>query len=257
MSIDPDSSIHSGPSIEGMVDDLGRPATIFTPPELLRRDPNRWPTPAEFVSEWEQFTPERRVQMAERILADAQAVEPLRRDVDRAGAEVERLQALGDDLAAALVVSLHDAHPTYGSTSGWRGGPGGAAITTGCSRNDPPPQDEWLRGDYDLLTDPAREWIRSRERQGFDFPAAKASLVERLRARYAVEILGEPAALADPEPTQVQQSDEAKHDVRVTPQGGGFYRARCRCGWQTSGVLSRAEAMGAATHHPQSKDGAS
>ena len=78
-------------TIVGMVDDLGRPATIYTPPEVLRRDPARWPTPAEFVSEWEQHSPERRLYLAERILSDAQKVERLDEAIDRA--RWERAQA--------------------------------------------------------------------------------------------------------------------------------------------------------------------
>ena len=78
-------------TIVGMVDDLGRPATIYTPPEVLRRDPARWPTPAEFVSEWEQHSPERRLHLAERILSDAQKVERLDEAIDRA--RWERAQA--------------------------------------------------------------------------------------------------------------------------------------------------------------------
>ena len=78
-------------TIVGMVDDLGRPATIYTPPEVLRRDPARWPTPAEFVSEWEQHSPERRLYLAERILSDAQKVERLDEAIDLA--RWERAQA--------------------------------------------------------------------------------------------------------------------------------------------------------------------
>jgi hypothetical protein len=75
------------PTIEGMVDDLGRPATIFTPPEVLRRDPNRWPTPAEFVSEWGRYTDEQRLALAERILDDAQAVGRVRHLADELAGE--------------------------------------------------------------------------------------------------------------------------------------------------------------------------
>lgn len=61
------------PTIVGMIDaTTGRPATIYTPPEALQRDPARWPTAHEFVDEWEQHSDERRVALAERILKDAQ-----------------------------------------------------------------------------------------------------------------------------------------------------------------------------------------
>ena len=101
-------------TIVGMVDDLGRPATIYTPPEVLRRDPARWPTPAEFVSEWEQHSPERRLYLAERILSDAQKVERLDEAIDRA--RWERAQAEDAETEAtaraesaeAEVVTLRD-----------------------------------------------------------------------------------------------------------------------------------------------------
>jgi hypothetical protein len=83
-------------TIEGMVDDLGRPATIYTPPEVLRRDPSRWPTPEEFVAEWERYTPEQRTALAERILRDSQEVEPLRRKLDEAHDRLAAAQALPD-----------------------------------------------------------------------------------------------------------------------------------------------------------------
>jgi hypothetical protein len=60
-------------------------------------------------------------------------------------------------LAAALLLMLHDAHPTYGSTAGWHGGIGGQAITTGCNVIDPPPGGEWAS--YDLPSKPLREWL--------------------------------------------------------------------------------------------------
>lgn len=102
--------VGDGPSIVGMVDSFGRPATVFTPPEDLRRDPARWPTPEEFVTEWERYTPDQRLQLAERILADGQAVADCtihlmkRREVeaerDALRAENERYRALHESVRA-------------------------------------------------------------------------------------------------------------------------------------------------------------
>ena len=111
---DSDEPDERNTTIVGMVDDLGRPATIYTPPEVLRRDPARWPTPAEFVSEWEQHSPERRLYLAERILSDAQKVERLDEAIDRA--RWERAQAEDAETEAtaraesaeAEVVTLRD-----------------------------------------------------------------------------------------------------------------------------------------------------
>lgn len=94
------------PSIVGMVDSHGRPATAFTPPEDLRRDPARWPTPAEFVAEWEQYTPTQRLQLAERVIADGQTVADALRltyRIEAADAARDRLERLADTLAGRAV----------------------------------------------------------------------------------------------------------------------------------------------------------
>lgn len=69
--------------------------------------------------------------------------------------EAERAQA--EQLAAALHIALYDAHPTYGSTAGWRGGVGGQTLTPGCSFIDPPPRMEWLQNDG--LSKPLRHYV--------------------------------------------------------------------------------------------------
>lgn len=84
-----------------------------------------------------------------------------------------------DRLAAALALALHDAHPVYPSTAGWRGGIGGQALTTGCSIVDPPPDALWTQ--YDLLSTPLREWIE--QHPEFDLHAAKDALREELLAQ--------------------------------------------------------------------------
>ncbi len=184
----PNPAREAQPSIEGMVDDLGRPATIFTPPELLRRDPNRWPTPAEFVSEWEQFTPECRVQMAERILADAQAVEPLRRERDEARAEVltwtriaeERRVRWGE--AAEMSSKYIDKVARVEEIADSHGQPGA-----------------WVRSDENGDEDTPLLWV-THTRAALDGFRIVWSSRDRRYVR---------AALADPEPAQVQQADEA------------------------------------------------
>lgn len=61
--------------------------------------------------------------------------------------------------AAALKLSIVDAHPIYGSTATWHGGVGGQMLTQGCSFSDTPPTEEWvtLLQDFlqDMLSDPA------------------------------------------------------------------------------------------------------
>jgi hypothetical protein len=76
-----------------------------------------------------------------------------------------------DRLAAALHTALYDAHPTYGSTAGWRGGIGGQAVTTGCASIDPPPGDTWMT--QDTLSRVLRTYI---DAYGPDLAAAKATL---------------------------------------------------------------------------------
>ena len=87
--------------------------------------------------------------------------------------------SVADDMAGALALALHDAHPSYGNTTGWRGGIGGQAITPGCHFNDPPPGEEWAQ--YDLLSTPLRAYLA--EHPDFDLDAAKARVREQaLRA---------------------------------------------------------------------------
>ncbi len=173
----------AAPAIEGMVDDLGRPATIYTPPEMLRRDPNRWPTPAEFVSEWEQLTPERRVQMAERILADGQAVEPLRRERDKARVEVERLQHSEVGNLLAEIEALRSDEP----------------ITPFCDR--------WQMR-REIRRAEAAEATVARVEDVARFPRITMSSAHGPLTYVRVDDLR--AALADPEPAQVQQADERR-----------------------------------------------
>jgi hypothetical protein len=60
-------------------------------------------------------------------------------------------------LAAALALALHDAHPSYANTTGWRGGIGGQAVTQGCSFVDPPPNVFYTQ--QDVLSTPLRELL--------------------------------------------------------------------------------------------------
>jgi hypothetical protein len=86
-------------------------------------------------------------------------------------AEVTRLTEVADRLAATVLLLAHDAHPTYGNTAGWRGGIGGAAMTTGCSIIDPPPGSDWTQ--FDLPTAPVRAWLSE---HAFDIDAVKDEL---------------------------------------------------------------------------------
>lgn len=81
-------------------------------------------------------------------------------------------------LAAALALALHDAHPMYSSTAGWRGGIGGQAFTQGCSFLDSPPEDQsWTQ--FDALSGPLRDWLN--DHPGFDLEAAKRIVKEEVR----------------------------------------------------------------------------
>ena len=94
---------------------------------------------------------------------------------------------LEEQLVAALALALHDAHPVYGNTAGWRGGIGGQALTPSCSIIDPPPQDVgWTQGD--VLSTPLRAWLA--EHPEFDLEAAKESVKELVR--WDVKTGGEP-----------------------------------------------------------------
>lgn len=79
-------------------------------------------------------------------------------------------------LAAALALALHDAHPVYANTTGWRGGVGGQSMTTGCSFIDPPPDADWTQ--YGLLSVPLREFLD--KYPGYDLHLAKRTLREEL-----------------------------------------------------------------------------
>lgn len=101
-----------------------------------------------------------------------------RNDVEWLVGIVREVEKHADDLAGALALALYDAHPVYANTAGWRGGIGGQAVTQGCSFLDPPPDAEWTQ--HDLLSEPLRDYLRSRET---DLEAAKARVKERaLRA---------------------------------------------------------------------------
>lgn len=99
-------------------------------------------------------------------------------------AERDEARAMADKLAAALVLALHDAHPSYANTAGWRGGIGGMAITQGCSIIDPPPGHDWTQ--YDLLSHPAREWLK--QRPDLDLKAAKEAIKAELNRILAGEV---------------------------------------------------------------------
>jgi hypothetical protein len=103
----------------------------------------------------------------------AQRAEAADARADKNAAAVARVRELADRLAAALAFALHDAHPVYGSTAGWRHGIGGAAMTHGCSLVDPPPGMDWLEGGA-ALEDPLRDWLR--EFPDFDLAANKAAI---------------------------------------------------------------------------------
>lgn len=98
-------------------------------------------------------------------------VERLTRERDDLAAEVERLRVLGDRLAATVSLLLHDAHPVHGSTTTWRGGVGGQALTPACYIIDGPPGSEWTQ--YDLPSDSLREWVAERGMDAQSLDAAK------------------------------------------------------------------------------------
>lgn len=92
-------------------------------------------------------------------------------DRDYLEAEVERLRALGDRLAATVSLLLYDAHPVYGSTAVWRGGIGGQALTPVCCIIGGPPDSEWAQ--HDLPSDSLREWVAERGMDAQSLDAAK------------------------------------------------------------------------------------
>lgn len=89
---------------------------------------------------------------------------------------------IADEMAAAIDLLAHDAHPTYANTAGWRGGIGGSMLTTGCSVIDPPPGAEWTQ--YDLPTGPMREWIRLRPQIDL------AGIKSRLTSEWMAQLFG-------------------------------------------------------------------
>ena len=82
-------------------------------------------------------------------------------ETDEAAARIAALETMCDRLAASVVLLAHEAHPVYGSTTTWRGGIGGQAMTQGCSIIDPPPGADWTQ--FDLPTSVARDWLRERD----------------------------------------------------------------------------------------------
>ena len=90
---------------------------------------------------------------------------------DELEAEVERLRALGDRLAATVALLLYDAHPVYGSTATWNGGIGGQALTTVCCVIDGPPGSEWAQ--HDLPSASLRQWTVERGMDCQSLDAAK------------------------------------------------------------------------------------
>ena len=92
--------------------------------------------------------------------SDAEFIAHARTDIPDLLAEVKRLRALGDRLAATVSLLLYDAHPVYGSTATWHGGIGGQALTPVCCIIDGPPGSEWAQ--HDLPSDSLREWVAER-----------------------------------------------------------------------------------------------
>jgi len=88
------------------------------------------------------------------------------------------IQQHAERLAAALALVLYDAHPTFGTTAKWRGGIGGAAITSHCALiQGAHPGGEWA--EHDLPSKPLREFLAQHP---FDLEAAKAVLKVELLA---------------------------------------------------------------------------
>ena len=98
-------------------------------------------------------------------------------DVPDLLAEVERLReivAVADRVAASLGLVLHDAHPTFGSTTLWRGGIGGQALTSHCSIvHGAHPGGEWA--EFDLPSHYLREWVSLRG-DDYDHDEMKATV---------------------------------------------------------------------------------
>lgn len=97
-------------------------------------------------------------------------------------AKVAEVEALAERLAASLALVLYDAHPVYGSTTLWRGGIGGQAMTAHCAIiHGGPPGMEWTESDLPSMA--LREFITATP--GFNLDAAKADMLTDLRAALA------------------------------------------------------------------------
>lgn len=92
------------------------------------------------------------------------SVEEIERQFDELEVRIQHTLETCDKLAATVLYLMNDAHPTYGSTTGWHGGIGGQAMTPGCSVIDPPPGFEFLQMGYP--TAEARAWILQRLSEG-------------------------------------------------------------------------------------------
>ncbi|AMS02626.1 hypothetical protein BJD55_gp140 [Gordonia phage Yvonnetastic] len=99
-------------------------------------------------------------------------------EVDHLREEVAKLRRHADRLALTLDLVLHDAHPVYANTSGWRGGIGGSALTPGCSIIDPPPDSDWTQ--YDLPSKPLREYLAEYGVSAKDWARGKAIIKHEL-----------------------------------------------------------------------------
>ncbi|QIG58212.1 hypothetical protein SEA_SKOG_60 [Gordonia phage Skog] len=99
-------------------------------------------------------------------------------EIEDLRAENAKLLEHAQRLTGALVLAANDAHPTYSSTAGWRGGIGGQAMTRGCSVIDPPPGEEWTQGSLD---GPAREFLKE---YPFDLQAMRLTLKAELSEEY-------------------------------------------------------------------------
>ena len=92
--------------------------------------------------------------------------------------ELEAMTRHAQRLAATLDLVLHEAHPVYGSTTKWRGGIGGQAMTSHCSLTQgAPPGDEWA--EWGLPSKPLREFM---DAHPFALDEAKQQIKDELAA---------------------------------------------------------------------------
>lgn len=154
------------------VDELQQAAKLIAAAELDRmsRAIDNSPYPYEVL---EQRAEELRESVAAGCAAAAGAPVSPEQTSDHAVDSVAQrvVEALARRLAAALALALHEAHPSYANTAGWRGGIGGQAITPGCSFIDPPPGVTFTQND--VLSTPLREFLAA---YPFDLAQAKADL---------------------------------------------------------------------------------